>query len=60
MNAFPFTWGGARVSAGGGVTHLTDLRMTPPSAKRLGYKPRDAATSPCEWGGERTSGAPGA
>jgi hypothetical protein len=53
MNASPFKWGGARVSAGGGVTHLTDLRMTPPSAY-------DAATSPFEWGGERTSSAGGA
>jgi hypothetical protein len=41
-----FKWGGARVSAGGGVIHLTDPRMTPPSAY-------DAATFPLEWGRER-------
>ena len=44
--ASPFKWGGARVTAGGGVMNSGRVgALTPPSAQ-------GADTSPFEWGGE--------
>ncbi len=52
MSPFPIQMGKCPVIQGDGVMLIVTTHLDPSVGWRLGYEPRDAATSPSEWGGK--------